>query len=81
MPNLSVKIHVSSEERRLSAEEEIGRFVKAEQPVRDRRWVYVSGPTGLSESAETACIKYHRAYRKTEGNAPWLDWYVASYST
>ncbi|KAF2679031.1 hypothetical protein K458DRAFT_461829 [Lentithecium fluviatile CBS 122367] len=80
MSNMTVDIHVSGEAGRLLPDVEIDRFINSRQQDGERCWVYVSGPTGLLEDAETACVEQRKLLgRKEKGGS--IDWYVASYST
>lgn len=83
MANMTVDNHVSSEAGRLQPDIEIDRFMSSRQRGGERCWVYVSGPAGLMEDVETACVRYRKRLgsKKKRVCSPRLNWYIASYST
>lgn len=79
--NMALSIRVSSEDGRFSPDVELGNFIASRRCQEKRIWVYISGPDGLMESAEMACIKYRTVLRSLETGRSDLHWYAAKYST
>lgn len=83
MSNLQVSTHVSSKTGRLSPHKEVERFMSARQTQKGRHWVYASGPAGLLEDAETACIRQRQLLgvdQSGEGKRG-ISWYIAHFTT
>jgi ferric-chelate reductase len=86
--NMSVNIHVSSEDGRLDAllalQRALGRDRRSNRPAGGSAWVYSSGPDSLLGATERACVevkKNLRASRDGRGPGAWtvedMSWYMA----
>ena len=68
--NMTVKIHVSSEEGRLDAmkllTEEFTASGGREKRLSEKAWIYVSGPAGLLSKVEDACVDVERGLKLAE---------------
>lgn len=98
--NSGFRLHVSAGNGRLDAERCLEEFCfdpdrpileeskegTATESTRGKTWVYCSGPDGLLEATETACIKVEKEIRRSKkkqaarGRVETLEWYIARWS-
>ncbi|KAF4975336.1 hypothetical protein FZEAL_7869 [Fusarium zealandicum] len=94
IPNLTLVTHFTSDEERMDPAEQIRRALGLGNPLGthlsiprgqpngdERAWVYSSGPDGLIQSTEEACMKIKREIRATKGKSSVqeIDWYMAKW--
>ncbi|KAJ4393054.1 hypothetical protein N0V93_002261 [Gnomoniopsis smithogilvyi] len=89
IPNMTLKLHVSSKSGRIDPPQELRRaFASSESASRKEKreaWVYVSGPAGLLNAAEDACLSLKQAVTKGKDGGlsavTHIDYYVAKWET
>ncbi|KAL1877458.1 hypothetical protein Daus18300_002445 [Diaporthe australafricana] len=92
VPNMSIRVHVSSESGRMDSESCLREMLSNSQgnttlpDIRHKAWVYVSGPESLLSTTEMACLAVRRSIRdsrKGKDLQPWLvkdlEWYSAKW--
>ena len=86
--NINLQVHVSSESGRLDVHQTLRKLTaderKGESTISRRAWVYVSGPAGLLNQAEDACVDIAADLRRSKKSsteskhgATALDYYIA----
>lgn len=81
VPNMTIRVHVSSEFGRIDTEEHLGDILSTGSTdttvpdIRHKAWVYISGPESLLSSTETGCLAIRRKIRnnsRQQGSQSWL---------
>lgn len=92
VPNMSLRVHVSSESGRLDPEKYLRDMLSTGSRgttlphIGQKAWVYVSGPESLLSSTEMACLEMRkkiRTGRRRQDSQAWLvadlEWYSAKW--
>lgn len=81
-PRIEFCVYDSKQSGRLDAQKELESFLGGMTKRTGRIWLYASGPPGLLDSTQEACLKIQKGLKKKhdgpEGTN--LEWHVASYS-